>query len=227
MIKKNKGFTIVELLIASLIGFIVASTAIDLIFSSAQSTSQKNESSQLQQDGLIASILISNDIYKAGDLDYGQSATSKEPFFWENTSNEGDNDTLSIRYYNHEGIENCSGNSAIEELENIYKVVDNELLCNDVKIIGNVERLKFIFGADIDGDGNIDRFLNKENAEKVSKEPDQKIISVSFSLLLKSPSDIGAKSSYSFTMVDGEVLNYNSANSYRLLERTILLRNML
>lgn len=225
---KNKGFTFFELLIASLIGFIVTSTAIDLIYSSSQSTSMKSEISKLQQDGLFASILLVNDFYKAGDLDYGKSTYGRDPFDWSKTGPEDlFNDEVAIRFYNHDSITDCAGHSNVGILENHYRVENNTFYCNDLEIIDNVERFNLYYGVDLTGNGNVDRFVKRDLAMQLNNESDKKLIAIRFSLLLRSEEEYGFSSEYEFKLANGETVIYQDGKAYRLFKRTILLRNML
>lgn len=226
--KKNKGYTFLELLIASLIGFIITSTAIDLIYSSSQSSAMKTEVSKIQQDGLFLSIFLVNDLYKAGDLDYGKSTFGRDPFNWAKTgAYDTENDEVAIVFYNHDTITDCSGNSNVGVLENHYQVRDGIFYCNNIPIVENVERFNLSYGVDLTGDGNVDRFVRRNKAKELNDSNDHRVVAINFSLLMRSEREYGFSSEVNFNLSNGETVTYNDGKAYRLFRRTILLRNML
>lgn len=228
MMKKNKGMTLIELLIASLLGFIVTSTAIDLIFSSTSSSYKELDTIKLQQDGLFTTILLSNDILKSGDLDYGESVFERDPFNWSMTgASDTINDELAIQFFNHDNQPNCSGDQSLGVLINHYKVKNGILTCNDINIIENVERFNIYFGVDLTGDGIVNRYVDRDTAFIVNNEKTKRVIALKFSILLSTSQGYGANSEKSFTLVNGENVTYNDNKEYKYFERNILLRNML
>ncbi len=227
-IKKNRGFTLINLILGSFLAFLVVNTAIDLVFTSSKSTESKAMSTKLQQEGLFVSMIITNNLYKAGDLDYGISSFMREPFDWDKTGLDNDNnDELAIRFHNHNNQTDCSGNNNIGVLVNHYTVSNNKLYCNNVELIDNVERFNIYFGVDISGDGNVDRFVDRNTAYTLNRETDKRVISLTYSLLLKSEKELTEDYDKSFNFADGSSENYLDGNIYRYFKRTILLRNML
>jgi len=188
----------------------------------------KSEISKLQQDGLFTTILLVNDLYKAGDLDYGKSTFGRDPFNWAKTGKyDLKNDEMAIRFYNHDSITDCAGSGNIGILENHYQVRDNILYCNNIEIIDNVERFNLSYGVDLTGNGNIDRFIDRDKAMQVNLDPNKRLIAITFSLLLRSEKEYGFNSLYLFELASGEVDEYEDGKAYRMFKRTILLRNML
>lgn len=229
-IKKNSksGFSLAQLMIGGAIMFIISSTAIDLTYGSANDSEKRTLESSLHRDGLFSSILISNDLTRAGDLDYGTSPFTRSPFDWEKTGQyDADNDELAIRFYNHDNVTSCSGENNIGVLTNHYKLVDNQLFCNDVLLLDNVERFNVLFGADLNGDGSINRYVNSNTANTLTTNSKTRIISLRFNLLIKGEKAFGENEEKSFTLVNGENLTYNDNNIYKYFEREVLLRNML
>lgn len=227
-IKNKKGLTLIELLISSLIGFIITTTAIDLIFSSSSSSYKDLESIKLQQDGLFTSILLSNDILKAGDLDYGESVFERNPFDWSSTgASDLINDELAIQFYNHDNKPNCSGDSSVGVLINHYDVKNKVLYCNNIEILENVEKFNIYFGVDLNGDGVINRYVDRDTAYSVNNDKTKRVIGLKFSLLLSSGKGYGQVYKKDFTLVNGESVSYTDDKEYKYFERSIMLRNML
>lgn len=227
-IKNKKGMTLIELLIASLLGFIVTSTAIDLIFSSTSSSYKELDTIKLQQDGLFTTILLSNDILRSGDLDYGESVFERDPFNWSMTgASDSTNDELAIQFFNHDNQPNCSGDQSLGVLINHYEVKNGTLTCNDVNIIENVERFNIYFGVDLTGDGVVNRYVDRDTAFSVNNEKSKRVLALKFNILLSTNKGYGQTNEKSFTLVNGENVTYNDDKEYKYFERNILLRNML
>ncbi len=237
-IKKINGMTLVEILIVGLLGYIVSSTAIDFIFSSSNSTDNREIEGSLLQDGMLASSFIANDLYRSGDLDYGVSPFLKDPFDWDETgANTIENDEIALRFHNHSDYVNCAGNaSAGQILKNHYLIEDESLVCSairtdgilsSVEIIDNAVRFNVVFGVDLTGDGVIDRFVDENTAKSVNDDVEQRVVAVRFGLLLAKESKSSSLITKTFNLVDGRTATYTDNKIYKYFERTILLRNML
>lgn len=227
-IKRQKGATLTQLLIGTLLTFIVSSTAIDLVWTSSNSSEQQKLEADLNKEGLFASILIANDLTRAGDLDYGTSPFTRTPFDWSKTGQkDSENDELAILFYNHNNTTSCSGDSTIGVLTNHYEITNDALYCNDVLLMENVERFNIYFGADLDGDGTIDRYVDSNSANLITTDPQQRVLSVRFNLLIKGEKSFGSAYLKTFSLVNGQTLTYNDRITYKYFEREIILRNML
>lgn len=227
-IKNKQGLTLPQILIASFLTFIVATTASDLIFTSAGTTDRNSIESEVHKEGLFTTIFISNDLTRAGDLDYGTSPFTRSPFDWSKTGNDTlENDELAIRFYNTGNNSACDGNTTIGVLTNHYKLDKGVLKCNNNAIIKNVERFNVIFGADLNGDGTIDRYVKSNTANDITLKSNQRIISLRFSLLIKSEKGNGVGYEKSFSLVNGTNVTYNDNIIYKYFEREVMLRNML
>lgn len=227
-IKNKKGLTFIELIITSLLSFIIISTVLDSIYNNRNDSYKLTESTKLKQDILFSSMIISKDLYKAGDLDYGLSSFSRSPFDWSQTgSYDSNNDELAIRFYNHDSTPDCSGVVNVGVTINHYQVIDDKLYCNDIELLENVARFNLIFGADLTGDGNIDRFVDRNTAYQINEETDQRIIAVKYNLLIYSEKDYNVTEQKSFDLVNGETFTITDNKHYEMLNRLILLRNML
>lgn len=224
---KKNGLTLIELLVASLLGFLVTTTAIDSIYTNTSDSYKDMEIKKINQDGLFTTILLSNDIYKAGDLDYGLSSFMRDPFDWTNTgSYDTNNDELSIRFYNHDNIPDCSGGVNVGVVVNHYVLKNKTLYCNDVEIINNVERFNLYFGVDLTGDGNIDRYVDRNSAKSINEESTKRVIALKYSFVISSEKNYNL-GSYSFTLANGEEFSPTDGKYYKIFSRNILLRNML
>lgn len=240
-IRKNKklGMTLVEILIVGLLGYIVSTTAIDFIFSSSNSGDNREIEGKLLQDGMLASSFIANDLYRAGDLDYGVSPFLKSPFEWSLTGQRDSvNDEIATSFYNHGDAFIClpSGNSGVGTISSNHYFVKNKILhcgANDGdtskgnEIINNVERFNVVFGVDLTGNGIVDRFVDHNTARAINDDVEKRVVAVRFGLLLAQDSKNSEITKKEFTLVDGERVEYSDNKIYKYFERTVLLRNML
>lgn len=238
MFKNKKGMTLVEILITALLGYIVTSTAIDFIYSSSSSSDDRQIESELLQDGILASTFIANDLYRAGDLDYGVSTFLKEPFDWSKTGEKTTtNDEIALKFFNHDTDSNCNGYSLVNStLSNNYYVELGKFYCSSLKndgtigsveIIENAVRFNIIFGVDLTGDGVIDRFVDRNTAKAVNDDVEKRVVAVRFGLLLAKESKNKEEFEKTFELVDGRTVTYTDNKIYKYFERTVLLRNML
>ena len=225
---KKNGYTLIELLIAALIGFIITTTAINMIYQNSQSSKQQRVGASLQQNGLFATLLISRDLNKAGDLDYGVSKFMRSPFDWTKTGKVNENnDEIAIRYFNHNNQPDCSGVIKSGVITNHYEIKNDVLMCNNTEIMDNIESFNVYFGVDTTGNGTIDRYVDRDKAMQLNKESDKRVIAVKFNLILKSKKGFGSIYKKKFTTVSGKEKIFVDNKIYKNFERTLILRNML
>lgn len=227
-IKKLKGFTLVELLIVSFISSIVIMGILQLLNLNQNTSLLQKEMINVQNTGFFITSMIANDLQKAGDFGEGTSKLDAIPFNFNKTSDNPDgNSQISILYNNRNNEFSCSGESGLTIIENTYIVNDSKLYCNNIEIIDNVKRLKILYGADINGDGSADRYVDRDTAKLVSEASNQRIVSVMFSLVLSSSRELEQNEKKEIIILNNEKLTFEDGMFYRVFYRNVTLNNML
>jgi prepilin-type N-terminal cleavage/methylation domain-containing protein len=226
--KKNNGFTLVELLIVGFISSIVILGVIQLLNLNQNSSLLQKEMITVQNTGFFITSMLSNDLQKAGDMDEGTSKYDVSPFDFNKTlENEDGNSQISIQYNNNHSEYSCSGEENLSTIVNTYVVKKEIMYCNDVPIIENVKRFKILYGADTNGDGSVDRYVDRDTAKIVTNTTGQRIVSVMYTLLIGSTKDLEVTEKKTFKIFYKESLSYNDGKFYRLFYRDVTLNNML
>lgn len=228
MKKSNKGFTLVELLMVVLLGSFVF-VGILQIFNLNQNTSLlQKEMLEVQNTGFFAVNLLSNDFKKAGSSGDAVSKFDIDTFDFDNTDIDDDgNMKISIVYDNFDNDFDCAGTSGLSTIANTYEVIEGILYCNDIELVSGVERFSVLFGVDLNGDNFTDRYVDRDSALEIQNSTNKKIISVYFSLLLKSTKELESSAVKSFNILNQEDLEYEDGYFYRLYSKKVVLKNML
>lgn len=228
MKKSNRGFTLVELLMVLLLGSFVF-VGILQIFNLNQNTSLlQKEMLEVQNTGFFAVNLLSNDFKKAGSSEDAVSKFDIDTFDFDNTDIDDDgNMKISIVYDNFDSDFDCAGTSGLSTIANTYEVLEGVLYCNDIELVSGVERFSVLFGVDLNGDNFTDRYVDRDSALEIQNSTNKKIVSVYFSLLLKSTKELESSSVKSFNILNQEDLEYEDGYFYRLYSKKVVLKNML
>jgi prepilin-type N-terminal cleavage/methylation domain-containing protein len=228
MKKLSKGFTLIELLMVMFLASFVFAGILQ-IFNLNQSTSLlQKEMLEVHNTGFFAVNLISNDLKKAGSSDASLSKFDINTFnFTETNVDVNGNMKISLVYDNFDSDFNCAGVSGLATITNKYEVVDKVLYCNDIELVTGVERFSVLFGVDLNGDNFTDRYVDRDSALEIQDSNNKKIVSVYFSLLLKSTKELESDSVKSFNILNQETLNFEDGYFYRLFSKKIVLKNML
>lgn len=227
-IKNLKGFTLVELLIVSFISSIVIMGILQLLNLNQNTSLLQKEMINVQNSGFFITSMISSDLQKAGDFGEGTSKFDAIPFNFDKTLDNLDgNSQISILYNNRNNEFSCNGESGLTVIENTYKVSNSKFYCNDIEIVDNVKRFKILYGADINGDGSADRYVDRDTAKIVSEASDQRVVSVMFALVLSSSRELEEKEKKDIFILNDEKLTFEDGMFYRLFYRNVTLNNML
>lgn len=224
--KSIKGYTISEIMVSLLISSILIVGIVGVfqahLISSDIQEAMVETSNRTHSAMRFMSADIANAGAEAGD-DY-----EKLTFNWNNTIN-GTNDTIEVTYENMSGENkyNCGDTAPSTTITNRYQVINGILYCNNVRLVGFVEKFKVYFLADLSGDGEPDKLLTASNAEAVANSPNKKIVGVKLFLLISSPSPItNFNLNYSFRIGD-EVINAQDGKVYSYISKHVILRNMI
>ncbi len=209
---RQRGFTMVELMIALLIGLFLMGGLIGLLQSNKRAFSSQNQLSQLQDSERLAMTMLNDVIQQAGYFPDPtlNTASSTLPAsgswtlgqFIVGTANAAaPGDTISVRYStaNLDGILNCTGGSnttgANATYINMFSVIVNgsgvsQLVCTlngtAYPLVKNVTNLQVLYGINNSGSGNnVDTYMT--SAQVVAAAAWNKVISAQVTLTFNNP----------------------------------------
>ncbi|MBQ24293.1 PilW family protein [Alcanivorax sp.] len=197
--KKSKGFSLVELMVAMLLGLLITGAALQLFLANQQSFALQQTLSRVQENGQLFVRFLVSDLRRAGLERDGIAALPPEKgirFTLSGTvpgsDNGSDYDRLTLGYH---GLSDCEGSvvSDLTEVVNTYFVnSDAELVCqgnltggNGVVLLDGIEAFEVLYGIDENKDGyaNVSRYV------EAGSQGSSPVIAVRFSLLLKEESN--------------------------------------
>ncbi len=230
----QNGFSLVEMMIAMLIGLFLMGGVISVYMSSAQSSRINEELRNLQENGRFALNSIKNSIQMAGYIDSYDPSALVNPF------PAASNSSLTARF---EAPADCTGTTTAGLAPPDTGVAENtlsvnaagELICTGnaggagapITIIEGVEQMRILYGLDDDGDGDTDRYLTAAavNATGLPNVWRDNINSIRIGLLLRSDRDLKpANENKNYQLLDIQVAK-NDRKLYKTFSTTILIRN--
>ncbi|NVK21453.1 MAG: PilW family protein [Kangiellaceae bacterium] len=153
---KSQAFTLVELMVAMVIGLIIIAGIFMVFLSSKQTYRLTSSMTQVHDNGRFAMNYLVKDVQKAGWVDNGietiDGYSLAQPLvnLENNKSITGgqNSDVFTVRYY---GDTDCDGDAATAGIvQNTYQLVATgdlpELQCNGVSLIKNVESFQVRYG---------------------------------------------------------------------------------
>ena len=159
----QKGLTLIELMVALVLGLIFSAAAFQLLFANQRTFSLQQGIAALQEDGQMALRYMSADIRNAGRGTVLQGTIPPvvlDPASAHGHSQNGTNDQLVIQYY---GTSDCQGTASPTEVHivNRYYVTGNSLLCSGnlssgtVTLLDGVESFHVQYGLDTNKDDTL------------------------------------------------------------------------
>lgn len=252
---RQKGFSLVELMVALLLGTIIIGAATQLFLTNQRSFQLQQNMSEVQETGRFAVEMLSRELRVAG-LTRSDGTESGGPVTanaFEGGTGATANDQLRFRFF---GTMDCQGDaySGVSDstlIENRYSVVNGNLICtglidqNDdgsvdadttsVTLVSNVSSFQVLYGVDREmtaGAGSADgipfagRYLRADQVAVTDE-----VVSVRIGLLVRAAQDSNeqAGTPRGFTVLDkvlaGGVAPLDAQAVRRLFVRTIKLRN--
>ncbi|MEP5232655.1 MAG: PilW family protein [Alloalcanivorax sp.] len=190
----QKGFSLVELMVALVLGLIVTAAAIQLFITNQKTFVLQQTASQLQQDSQQVMRFMIRDLRKAGLIWDTVTATRDMGIQFSNWSGEipasaegTDNDRLTLAY---NGKSDCAGNTVTDwtEVATTYYVDDGSLYCKGsldtdvvVELVPGVESFQVLYGIDTNNDGalGVSRYVTQDQVPA-----DIPVVAVKIGLLL-------------------------------------------
>ena len=211
----NKGFSLVEVLIALTIGIFLSLGATQLFSASSATTRLQQALSEVSEAGRFTASFIGTDLQKAG---YSPSVALTDFLQGVNGVN-GGNDSVTVSY---DGVisnnRDCVGNEVVGNVVNRYLVIDRQLQCNGITLVDEVESFQVLYGIDTD---------NSLTPNYYSVEPNggNDVVAVRIGILIRSKNNAQARADQVFNVLDEVVAPEADGFLRRLFTKSVLIRN--
>ncbi|TQV77559.1 prepilin-type N-terminal cleavage/methylation domain-containing protein [Aliikangiella marina] len=233
---KQKGFSLVELMVAALLGLVLLGGVIQLFLGSNENYRMQDELASIQEDGRFALMFLNEQIEMAGWTDPSSSQVVSAIDF--GNSADGLNDTIAMSYVRAiDGVNNldCNGNVVLNGIvTNQFSVnADNELVCRGMgaggvaqPLISGVSSFQVLYGVETElvcPDGVVDRYMTRDEVNAAGLTGN--VMAVRVSLLLNSGEEILAENLTDQFQVADQNLNFNDRRVRRLFQETVFMPN--
>lgn len=240
MKNSQRGLTLIELMVALLLGLIFSAAAFQLLFANQRTFELQQTIATLQEDGQMALRYITADIRNAGRGTTLQGTIPPvvlDADAAHGHSQNGTNDELVVQYF---GTSDCQGSASLVEtaIVNRYYVQNGALLCSGnltggaVELLNGVESFQAQYGLDTVKDTNLGVTLYT-NASETMLEPSEAgaddapvLVSIRLALLLRSPelNQVHPSASTHYVL-DEEVTSAADRRIRRVFSTTVHIRN--
>ncbi|NVJ68412.1 MAG: PilW family protein [Gammaproteobacteria bacterium] len=153
---KQKGFSLIEMMVAMLIGLIIIAAVYIVFLSSQKSYRLSTGMMQVNDNGQFLVQFLQSDFQKAGWVDtdvespegHSLAMPVKDLLNNQKAGNSLNSDQITVRYYANQA---CDGAAAVNGvIENTYQLVvvndKTELQCNGIALASNVESFQLEYG---------------------------------------------------------------------------------
>jgi len=231
--KKQTGFSLIEMMVAMLIGLFLMGGVISVYLSSSQSSRVNDSLRTLQENGRFALASLRNSIQMAGYIDNYDPSILLDPF----PGGAIDfNQKVAISF---ESDVDCTGAAtpvpaapAARVANNTLQLVGDELRCvgnaggTGITIIDGVDQMQILYGLDDDDDEIADRYVTATTVTATTNGWRDMVSSVRIALLLNSVNDIKPISeSKTYQLLDVTTAAFNDRKLRKVFTTTILIRN--
>ncbi|MGJ3257787.1 MAG: PilW family protein [Alcanivorax sp.] len=163
MVKKQSGFSFVELMVAMVVGLVVTGAALQLLITNNRTFALQQATSRVQENGQLVMRFLVRDLRRTG-LDQNVAAAVPNGVLFVPAaglpgSSDGTTDRITIAYH---GTTDCEGGGAggVVQVVNSYYVSNNGLFCDGnlsggagIELVSGVEGFKVKYGIDENPDG--------------------------------------------------------------------------
>lgn len=241
----NRGFTLVELLVALTIGLLLTIVIAQLFLGSRQSYATTDDLSRMQENMRYAQQLLARTIHMAGFKSAPNSITLNV-FSGANALIAGVDgggitpDSVTVRFQGSGdgtgtpdgSVVDCHGNriDAGVIATNAFTVAPgangaNALFCNNGvnnwEIVPDVENMQILYGEDTDGDLTVDRYVTATNVTNMNN-----VVNVRIALLLRTANLTNVVPDVKVYNLNGTPVGpFNDLRMRRVLVSTLNLRN--
>ncbi len=228
------GFTLVELMIAGLLGIILTAGVIQLFIGSNRNYSLQDELANVQEDGRFALIFLENEIQRGGWID--DFNREVPPAIDLNNSSDGVSDRIAVSYALPPDSRDCNGSVVADGLiVNQFFVggaSGEELMClgngggSAQPLIDGVKNFQVLYGVETNGicpDGAVNQYMTHDQINAAGGSI--VIVSARVALLLASEDDVlSTAESRTHDLLDTQMTT-NDKLAYRTFQQTIYMPN--
>jgi len=231
---KQSGFTIVELMIAGLLGIILTAGVIQLFLGSNRNYTLQEELANVQEDGRFAMIFLENEIQKGGWID--DFNREVPPAIELLGSSDGVTDSIAVSYALPAGSRDCNGaivgDGVIVNRFYVGGADGDELLCQGngggaaQPLIDGVKNFQVLYGVETNGvcpDGAVNQYMTIDQINAAGGS--SVIVSARVALLLASDGNVlDQAESHTHDLLDSQITT-NDKLAYRTFQQTIYMPN--
>jgi type IV pilus assembly protein PilW len=240
--RANRGFTMIELLVALTIGLALMIVVAQLFLGSRATYATTDDLSRMQENIRFSQTLLARTVHLAGYRTAPNSIVGNV-FAGANAALAATNgagtasDTLTVRYQGHNdgggaadgSILDCLGNrvAANVTVANTFSIApgangNNALFCNGVELVADVENMQIVFGEDTNADLTADRYVSLPDVANMNS-----VVSVRIALLYETTGPAAAATMDTKTYnLNGVVVGpFNDLRIRRVVITTFNLRN--
>ncbi len=228
----QQGFSLVEIMVALVLGLVLLGGTITLYASSKDSYRLQENIAGMQENARFAIHALRRSVEMAGypllrDID---------PFVTDTTSNGNGttSDQFTIQYRSDSAtMTDCLGNPVMAGnlVINQYSVgADNSLRCKvgntTRRLVENIHNMQVLYGVDDDNDNNANRYVRSDQIGANGVPGWTAVVGLRLALLVASENDIGsAQQTSAISLLDTQVDAPTDKRLYRVFTATIPLRN--
>ncbi len=203
----ERGFTLVELMVAMVIGLILLGGVYTVFFSSVTTYRQTAGLSRLQENGRFALELLGQELRNAGYPRFSVDGTPFADVGVAITGNDGGgtvSDDVTIQYLTTTGL-------VTSVFTHDADPADQALVLNSVFLIDGVENMQILYGVDTDDDLTLDDFLDADDLVTAGHDWDD-VLALRIGLLLATPDEgtVGDDPDTNRYDVDGVIDDFNN-----------------
>ncbi len=229
--KRQRGLTLIELMIGLTLGLLMTGLIIQIFLSNRQTHRFGEAMSLLQEQGRFAMKVMSDDVQLAGfrttiaGVNPVQNLTAALPNRVQGANNTGVNnsDSFTVRYERANPLD-CTGAAVANPVVNTYSVAtvagQTVLTCNGVQLLDGVVGMQVLYGEDTNGDGAANRYVSVIPSNVLN------VVSMRVAILLSSSESVSPDTaSRTYTVLDQSYGPYNDSRLRRVYTTTVQLRN--
>lgn len=236
MSQKQQGFSLIEMMVAMLIGLFLIGGVISVYVSNSQSSRVNTGLRTIQENGRFALISLRDSLQMAGFISDYDPAIIIDPF--DASPAFTSNDRIKVIF---EGTVDCTGTSVVAVppatkpfVNNFYSVsgagtlqcLGNGAVAED--IIDGVDQFRILYGLDDDNDNIADRYVTAATVTALGANAwRNNVSSVRIGLLLNSVTPVKSVAEAETHSVLDTTVNTNDRLLHRVFTTTIILRNRL